>query len=161
MITSSLRLLLLTIGMAVAATASSQVVKPQAVPKTKLMFTQIGKWPTHSLDVDKSTVSKRILDDGTVMVGGMFKMTVAQPIALENGKSVSYFVNAVVGMCGKNEVMLLNSKAYSPTGELLNELTEPKRIDDEDQPSAPTTEIYRFLCPKSIRNNPINSNKWA
>jgi hypothetical protein len=115
-------------------------------------FTQIGKWATHSLDVDLTTKHELVDKDGDTLSGAVFRINATVPIPIGNGKFASSFVNAIIATCGQDGITLVDSIAYDSKGVEIKHSTEFMQIEDKKQPSSPTTEAYAFLC-KGVKGN--------
>jgi len=143
-----------------AATALAGSPTP---PKTEYAFTPVGSWKTHKIDVDKKTVTSMVDKDGDTQVGGVFRITMAEATQAGEGKQIQTFINAVIAVCGYDGVLMVNSKAYDPTGTLLSELKDVQSYPDSKVPSTPVSEIYKFLCKdvtKQPQRNP-RGNNWT
>jgi len=149
MVINRLRLLII-LGVLVVGSWFTTVVGAggPVAPKTKFNFTTLGKWNTHSIEVDKTTVASMVDKDGDTLVGAVFQITLVEPLNSGNGKTVSTFVNSVVGVCGYDGVLLLDSKTFDPEGKFVGEDVAMKPYTDMKQASTPVTEMYKFLCDK-------------
>jgi hypothetical protein len=144
----------------VAATALAGSATP---PTTKYTFTPLGSWKTHAIDVDKKTVTSMVDKDGDTQAGAVFRITMTEPTFAGEGKQVQTFINAVIAVCGYDGVIMVNSKAYDPTGKLLSELNDIQSYPDSKTPSAPVSEIYKFLCKDVTKKQPRrpSGNNWT
>lgn len=147
--------------------ASGNPVMPQLAFK----FEQLGKWDTHSIDVDKGTVKAVVDKDGDTHVGGVFRIVMKEPTKMDSGRSISTFVNSVIAICGYDSLILVATFGYDEQGKLVQQMMGPALIEDYKQSSTPPTEIYKYLCkdvkPKPAepatppRNTQPRGNNWT
>jgi hypothetical protein len=120
-------------------------------------FTQIGKWSTHSIEVDLSTKHQLVDKDGDTLSGAVFRINFVVPRLIKDAKFASSFVDAVIATCGQDGVLLVDSIAYDSNGVQISHTTDFIPIQDKKVPSNPATEAYAYLCKDVKRNTPKKS----
>lgn len=140
--------ILLSLGVLAAATwmMPSLGASPKAPKKPELTFTQVVEHETYTLAVDKSTVQKEVDKQGDTEVGAIFRVTLKKPVTSESGNVLKSFVNGVVGICGFNGLILIQSDIYDPKGKLLGTTTKPQAYPASDEGNNPSSEMYKYLC---------------
>lgn len=128
----------------------------------KRIFSKVGTWKTHKIEVDKNTVTLVRDKDGDPLAGAVFRITMTKAVPTGDGKEVHSFVNSIIAVCGYDGLLMVNSKAYDAAGKLLSELNDMQQYRDAKQESTPTTEIYKFLCKDVTKKAPpVRGNNYA
>jgi hypothetical protein len=157
MVLSRTRLLVAVTVVAALSWLVPVLAKGPVEPKTTYTFSPLGTWETHKIDVDRKTITSRVDKDGDTQVGAVFRVTMNEAVDVAPGKKVQTFVNAVIGICGFDSVLMIQSTAYDEAGQIISVLTEPQPYKDHKQDSTPPTEMYKFLC-KGVKVTPKGMN---
>lgn len=148
MVRASFRLI---VGALLALLFSSLVLAEDA----KTNYITLGKWPMHTIEVDKLSVSQIVDSDDDVLVGGTFRITMSSPLPIRTPAGLIFiktFVNSVVAGCGSDGVILITSKTLDPAGKVIHERVAMTAYQDLKQESTPPTEMYKYLCsPETIK----------
>jgi len=147
--TSLLLALLLLVGVVFQVFAVDSVVKPE----TAYTFTQLHSSEISSIEVDRSTMTRVVKRDGDTLSGAVFRITLVKPIDID-GKEAYTFVQAVLGVCGYDSIILIHSTAFDKKGVLVGTTERVRAFPDPKQADAAATVAYKLLCtgvPKGIK----------
>lgn len=141
-----------SIALSVTALFIVASVTAPTVAVSKDQYTLLEQNETFKVEVDEKTKHITVDKDGDTIAGAIFKITPAEPLK-GGGMEVASFVNSVVAPCGYEGVILLESKRFSPSGEMIGSAVEIKKYEvQRDQPSVSAV-VYDYLCKGIPRNN--------
>lgn len=134
----------LVLGWAVAAVT---MAIPSDVDATSppIQFTPIYKNNLGEVSLDLSSVNSMIDKDGDLLVGAITELRTAN----------RRYVGAVVAVCGYNGLVILRSRTYALSGELLEDTEKPIPLALKDDDSTATA-TYKFLCASKTKPTPPN-----
>lgn len=121
----------------------------QKMPVTPFSFTQLTNSPAFGFDVDEQSLTALKTEDST-MVGGIFRVRASTPSPTPLGADAWTYVNALVARCGKNELLLIASRAYGANGNALLTRTDISVYNSRNaEPGTTISTAYAFLCTKA------------
>lgn len=118
-----------------------------SAPSTQFNFSlQIANNKHFTVDVDPSSVSSTVDEEGDTLSAGVFRLTFAKPL-VDGKQKITTFVNTVVGVCGYDGVIVMNSALFNEKGQLVRENTEMSEPINILKQQTPSDYIYAHLCP--------------
>jgi hypothetical protein len=147
--TSLLLALLLSVGAVFQVFAVDSVVKPETAHK----FTPLHSSEISSIEVDRTSMTRITKRDGDTLSGAVFRITLVKPIDI-GSKEAYTFVQAVIGVCGYDGIVMMRSTAYDKKGVEVGTTDRARAFPDPKQADAAATVAYKLLCtgvPKGIK----------
>jgi hypothetical protein len=135
----------------------STIIFAQATSKqaeTQIKFVEIGRWPTHTIEVAGNTISEEVSKTGEIIRGAAFRVTASEPFDVENLK-ISSMIHIVITKCGTNTILITNTMMFDVKGKLVKQ-TEPMASVKNGAPTDSNTFVYFFLC-SGVENKKLDS----
>jgi hypothetical protein len=118
------------------------------LPTPPFNFANLTSNAAFSFDVDEQSLTALRVEDG-VLVGGIFRVRASSPSPTPLGADAWTFINALVARCGKNELMLMASRAYGVNGNTLHTRTDISVFNSKNADQGTTiSSAYTYLCAK-------------
>lgn len=108
-------------------------------------FTLLKQAPTHKIEIDMSTFKEQLDSKDEPLVSAVFRTTYNTPIML-SGVPASVFIDAVIGICGYDGLVIVKSTAIGTNGKTIGTNEEPRSRSIDKIPGTFTYEAYRRLC---------------
>lgn len=112
-------------------------VTSKEVEKELFSFSALHETVTHTVEIDRTTLSDTLDKDGDRLVGAMIRIT-------SKASSTSY-VNAMVAACDFDRVILLRSRVFDKDGNPVMTIRESMLLNAEQKASINGL-IYTELC---------------
>ena len=136
--------------------ASGQIT----APTTRYTFTPVAKSSMFTVDMDQSTRHETIDEDGDTLIGGVFRVTLANPVVGGTPrKTVGTFIYALLAVCGHDGLVILQSNLYDPLGKHVQLVDTMEAVSVKSEAS-PTAVIYTHLC-TGYRSKSSNKVNWT
>lgn len=157
----SRKVVLCTVAVLASIASSTMSSSAQSSQPKRPVFTPLVTLPHIKIEIDSSTLTSLKGPEGDTQVGAVFKLIMKEPIEVEGGRYIGSFINASIAICGKNKLVTVNSKLFDLNGALLNEEKRISISEDKKIPTAPVTEIYKFLCKDVKPPQPQTGNTYT
>lgn len=153
-------LLFLAVGALLVWSVHTLVEANTIAPETQFKFEPLVAFDTYKLDIAPETKHTAVDVDGDTLVGAVIRLTPTEPMTGEKpDQLIGTFINAVIAVCGRDDIILVQSNMFDPTGKEIAvvQIMKPMPVGT---PFTPTDVIYKHLC-AGVTKRDRNNSTWA